>query len=147
MKAARIVAYTPIPDTNWSVAVVIPENDILEPVKELNTWILIISAAGILLGIVFTYFISIYISKPIMEASRYSKRIAELDITQDISENLKKRRDELGILANSFQTVADSLKEFIREITDAAQQVASSSEELTATSQQASTAAEEVAKD
>ncbi len=144
--STRIVAYTPVPDTNWTVAVAIPENDILEPVKELNTWILIISAAGILLGIVFTYFISIYISKPIMEASRYAKRIAELDITQDVSGNLKKRRDELGILANSFQTVADSLKGFIREISDAAQQVASSSEELTATSQQASTAAEEVAK-
>jgi len=144
--STRIVSYTPVPDTNWTVAVAIPESEMLEHVKELNTWMLVLSGVGILLGIVFTYFISVYITKPILAASRYAKRIAELDITQDVSGNLKKRRDELGILANSFQTVADSLKGFIREISDAAQQVASSSEELTATSQQASTAAEEVAK-
>ena len=144
--STRIAAYTSVPDTNWSVAVAIPEGDLLAPVKVLNFWILIVSAVGILLGIVFTYFISFFITKPIMEASRYAKRIAELDITQDVSENLKKRKDELGILANAFQTITDSLKGFVREIADASQQVASSSEELTATSQQASTAAEEVAK-
>ncbi len=142
----RLVGYAPVPDTNWSVAVAALESDMMEPVKELNNWMLIISAASILAGILVTYFISIYISNPIMAASGYAKKIAELDITQDVPAALKKRKDELGVLANSFQLVADSLRGFIREITDASQQVASSSEELTATSQQASMSAEEVAK-
>jgi len=144
--STRIAAYTSVPDTNWSVAVAIPEGDLLAPVKVLNFWILIVSAVGILLGIVFTYFISFFITKPIMEASRYAKRIAELDITQDVSENLMKRKDEVGVLASSFQILTESLRGFVKEITDAAQQVASSSEELTATSQQASMSAEEVAR-
>lgn len=142
----RLVGYAPVPDTNWSVAVAVQESDMLEPVKELNKWMVIISAIAILAGILVTYFISIYISKPIIAASGYAKKISELDITQDVPVALKKRKDELGVLANSFQLVADSLRGFIREITDASQHVASSSEELTATSQQASMSAEEVAK-
>ncbi|HYE82849.1 MAG TPA: methyl-accepting chemotaxis protein [Clostridia bacterium] len=142
----RIMAYAPIPDTEWSVAVAMQESELFEHIKELNMWILIISAAAILLGIAATYVISVYISKPILVASAYAERIARLDITQDVPAAMKKRKDELGVLANSFQLVTDSLRSFIKGISDASQQVASSSEELTATSQQAATSAEEVAR-
>lgn len=142
----RLVGYVPVPDTNWSVAVAVQESDILEPVKVLNYWMLIISAIAIIAGLFATYFISFYISKPIIAASGYAKKISELDITQDVPEALKKRKDEMGVLGNSFQLVAENLRGFIRDITDASQHVASSSEELTAISQQASMSAEEVAK-
>jgi len=99
-----------------------------------------------LAGIAVTFIISVYISKPIVDTSLFAKKIAELDITQDVPAALKKRKDELGVLANSFQLVTDSLRSFVKGISNASQHVASSSEELTATSQQAATAAEEVAR-
>jgi len=142
----RITAYAPIPGTEWSVAVAMMEKAMLKPIEELNRWILILSAIAILAGMLITYIISAYIAKPIVAAGSYAEKIAQLDITQDVPEVLKKRKDELGVLANSFQLVTDSLRGFIGGISDASQHVASSSEELTAISQQASISAEEVAK-
>lgn len=142
----RMAAYTPVPGTGWSIAVAIQESDLLEPVKELNKWILILSIAAVLLGIAATYIVSMIIAKPIVEASVFAKKIAQLDITQDVPAVHKRRKDELGSLANSFQLVTDSLRVFVQGIADASQHVASSAEELTATSQQAATSAEEVAK-
>lgn len=142
----RIVAYTPVAGTEWCIAVAIQESEMLGRVKGLNTWLIIISAIAILFGIAITFGISVYISKPIVDVSNYAKKIAELDITQDVSGSLKKRKDELGVLGQSFQLVTNNLRVFVKEIADASQHVASSAEELTATSQQAATSAEEVAK-
>ncbi|HYF83435.1 MAG TPA: methyl-accepting chemotaxis protein [Clostridia bacterium] len=142
----RIVAYTPVAGTEWFIAIAIEKSEMLGRIKELNTWMLILSSIAILFGIAITFGISIYISKPIVDASNYAKKIAELDITQDVSGSLKKRKDELGVLAHSFQLVTDNLRVFVKGIADASQHVASSAEELTATSQQAATSAEEVAK-
>lgn len=142
----RLIGYTLIPGTEWSIAIAQQESEILEGVQALNKIIIILSLIAMLAGLAVTYFISSYIAKPIKEASEYARRIADLDITEDVPAHFKKRKDELGVLANSFQSVTDNLRGFVRSISDASQQVASSSEELTATSQQAATSAEEVAK-
>lgn len=142
----RIVAYTPVPGTQWSIAVAVHKSDMLEQIRDLNRWMVIISGIAILSAVILTYFVSLIIAKPIAEVSVFAKKIADLDITQDVPAVHKKRKDEIGVLANSFQQVVDSLRIFVKGIADASQQVASSAEELTATSQQAATSAEEVAK-
>jgi len=142
----RIMGYRPIPGTGWFIAVAQQESEILEGISSLNRAVIILSLIAALAGIVITYFISSYIAGPIIASSTYAGKISELDISEDVPAGLKKRKDEIGILANSFQTMTDSLRSFVRSVADASQQVASSSEELTATSQQAATSAEEVAK-
>lgn len=142
----RIISFKPIEDTEWSVAVAMQESELLAKVQDINKGMLIISVIAIALGILVVYLISGYITKPIVAVSSFAKRISELDITLDVPEVLKKRKDEIGVLSNSFQSVTDSLRKFVRSISSASQQVAASSEELTATSQQVATSAEEVAK-
>jgi methyl-accepting chemotaxis protein len=142
----RIMAYRPVPKTEWFLALAMQEEELLDSVHELNRTMIIISAVAILIGLLVTYFISVYIAKPIVATGIYAKKVANMDITEDLTEDLIKRKDEIGDLANSFQMVVDSLRTFIKGVADASQQVASSSEELTATSQQAATSAEEVAK-
>lgn len=122
------------------------ESELLTKVQDMNKWMLIISVVAIALGILVVYIISGNIAKPIITASNFARRISELDITLDVDETLKKRKDEIGVLSNSFQSVTDSLRKFVRGISTASQQVAASSEELTATSDQVATTAEEVAK-
>lgn len=144
--SSRIIGFKPVEDTEWSVAVAMQEDELLAKVRDMNRAMLIISVIAIALGIMVVYLLSGYITKPIAAASAFAERISELDITLDVPEALKKRRDEIGVLSNSFQSVTDSLRKFVRSISSASQQVASSSEELTATSQQVATSAEEVAK-
>ncbi len=122
------------------------ESELLTKVQDMNKWMLIISVVAIALGILVVYIISGNIAKPIITASNFARRISELDITLDVDETLKKRKDEIGVLSNSFQSVTDSLRKFVRGISTASQQVAASSEEVTATSDQVATTAEEVAK-
>jgi methyl-accepting chemotaxis protein len=142
----RIISFRPIEDTQWSVAVAIHEDELLTKVRDMNKVMLLISVIAIVLGILVVSIISGYITKPIIAASAFAKRISELDITQDVPGDLKKRKDEIGVLSNSFQSVTDSLRSFVRSLSSASQQVASSAEELTATSQQVATTAEEVAR-
>ena len=142
----RVISFKPIKDTEWSVAVAIHESELLIKVHDLNMVMLNLSVVAIALGILVVYLLSGYVTKPIIAASGFAKRISELDITQDVPEALKRRKDEIGVLSNSFQSVTDSLRAFVMSISNASQQVASSSEELTATSQQVATSAEEVAK-
>lgn len=142
----RIMAYRPIPETEWFLALAMQEEELLDSVHTLERAMIIISAIAVFIGLLVTYFISVYIAKPIVATSKYARKVADMDITEDLTEDLKKRKDEIGDLANSFQLVVDSLRAFIKGVADASQQVASSSEELTATSQQAATSAEEVAK-
>lgn len=142
----RIMSYRPIPGTEWFFALAMQEQELLDSVGAMKSSMLIISVIAILIGIIVTYFISVFISKPILTTGIYAKKISDLDITEDLPLSLRNRKDELGSLANSFQLVIETLRSFVRSISEASQQVASSSEELTATSQQAATAAEEVAK-
>jgi len=73
-------------------------------------------------------------------------KIASLDVTEDITKSLTNRKDEIGMLANSFQKIINNLREFVQQISDTSEQVASSSKELTIASEQSALASDEVAK-
>lgn len=86
------------------------------------------------------------ISKPIKNAVEYSKELANLDLTKDVSQKDLKRKDELGDLAQALHSIADSFRSIIRKINDSSEQLAAASQEFTATSQESSTAVEEISK-
>ncbi|PXV88342.1 methyl-accepting chemotaxis protein [Lachnotalea glycerini] len=107
---------------------------------------IIVIVIALLLAFFCTWFISRAISNPIKLAINHIGEVAEYNITSDVPEIFKKRRDEVGDLSRMVQTIEDNLRSLIRAIGATAEQVASSSEELTATSQQVSAASNEVAK-
>ncbi|MTI48676.1 methyl-accepting chemotaxis protein [Sporosalibacterium faouarense] len=100
----------------------------------------------LLISILFTYISSRSIANPIVKITKYSSKVANLDIREDVPEKLLKKKDETGELAEALHTITINLRRFIKEITSSSEMVAASSEELTATSQQSSMAIEEVAK-
>lgn len=67
----------------------------------------IIIFAIFLMSVLFSLLYSHYITKPIIELSSVSQKIAKLDF--EINQNLK-RSDEIGILSDSLNTLANSLK-------------------------------------
>lgn len=100
----------------------------------------------VIISIIVTFFIGNSISRPIIAAVTISEKIADLDITENISENYLNREDEIGTLSRSFQSIIDNLREIIHEISESSQQVAAVSEELTATTEESSASAEEVSR-
>lgn len=98
---------------------------------------------SIVIGIIVSIYISNIIAKPIAKMAVATKKIADGDLSV---ESIKvKNKDEIGELANSFNTMIEGLRGVIRNVLDASGQVASSSQQLSASSEETTAASEEVA--
>ena len=141
-----LAGYAPIEDSNWFFVVNADSDEVLDGVPVLIRFILIVGVFILLISIVAVFFIGNSIAEPIISTSEISKKLSELDISHNIPETYLKRGDEIGILANSFQSMSNNLRNIVREISNSSEMVGSSSQELTATAQQSALAAEEVSK-
>lgn len=142
----RYAGYVPIKDTEWIMVIAADQDEALSAISLLKKAILIVVGLALLISIIFTYIIGNSISKPIIESVKHSRKIAELDITEDLPEKLMKKEDETGDLSRAFQSIIDNLRTVIQEVNQSSEQVAAASEELTATAQQSAIVSEEVTK-
>jgi methyl-accepting chemotaxis protein len=132
--------------TPWSVATVVPVDEIAQATYKLITILIGLSVLGVVLLVLIIWIIAGKIANPIKIATKHAQKIASLDITQDVPKIFIERKDEIGELSYAFQVITDSMRTFIKDIALMSQQVASSSEELTATTQQSSATSEEIGK-
>ena len=98
----------------------------LELLPLLLLLILLISALG-------AFLCSRVLVRPVLEISRVSKRMADLDMTWDCKVN---STDELGVLANSLNTMAKRLDAAMKELENANEQLRKDMEHITELSRQ-----------
>jgi len=98
----KVLIYTNIPEANYSVAVVIPESLIVEPVIELKNMLVLIFAITFVVIIVVALTFSHKLSRPIISLSEAAEKIGngELDAKIEV-----KGRDEIAQLAESFENM------------------------------------------
>lgn len=137
--------YSPIEDTEWIIATIAIQEEVLSAIPEMQKRILIVLAVVLLISIAVTSIIGNSIAKPIIKIKESAQKLSQLDITEDINSNLINKKDEIGILAQAMQNVIQNLRNIINEINQYSDQVAASSQELTATSQESSISIEQVA--
>lgn len=106
----RIQGYAPIKDRQWYVAVTAPISEMMDGMEKLKKSTIIVSGIVLLLGLILVYFIVKSISKPIRKSVEYIEVFASGDFSIAIDERMKKRKDEIGILANSVETLGSSLR-------------------------------------
>jgi methyl-accepting chemotaxis protein len=94
--------------------------------------VLVSLASCVLAGILITR----SISKPLHKAAAFFQRVSEGDLSQNPSAENLARQDEIGDLARAAQTMSESLRKLLREISNGVQTVSSSSTQLTAASTQ-----------
>ena len=140
------VGYTPIDNSQWIIIITADTDEVLKALPVMQRIILAVTIGILILAIILTFFVASSIATPIKKLETKAKKIASLDITENIDQKLLKNRDEVGRLARSFQQIINSLRDTIHEVMKASEQVASSSEELTSSAEQSSTAIETVAK-
>ena len=132
----------------WSFGTVIPEKEIFADVSRMIRNQILIAILSLLIILVAILFVSDWITKPILAITKIINKQANLDFSLDKKSAAIKylvRKDEIGSMVNSLKTMEENVADFITKTSDAAGQVAASSEELTAISQQAAKASEEVA--
>lgn len=138
--------YAPVDGSEWTLVITANETEVLAAIPVLQKNIALVMLIILLLAVVIASMLGTSITKPMIGAVKHGEKIANLDLTQNVSEKYLKSKDEIGTLANALQTITHNLREIVREMNISSEQVASASEELTASSEQSATAAEEVTK-
>ncbi|MFW6229753.1 MAG: methyl-accepting chemotaxis protein [Halanaerobium sp.] len=137
-------AYDPInlPGFTWSVIAEIDESEAFAAINNLQRMIIIIGVVAAVIIIIIAYLFSNNITKPIISAVKFSNKIAKGNLAVDNLNNDKK--DEIGILSNSLNTMKDNLTGMVGQVADIASNLSSSSEELSASSEEMAASAEEI---
>ncbi|GFN34219.1 methyl-accepting chemotaxis protein [Tepidimicrobium xylanilyticum] len=99
--------------------------------KMRNTAVLLLIIA-FLIGLVFTALLTRMIARPIRSLVKHAHSMAEGDFTDDIPENLKNRKDEIGALANAFAEMNNNIRYMLKEVVSSVEETSASSEELSA---------------
>lgn len=138
--------YSPIQGTAWTFIITAEKDEVLSAIPELFNAIVKVMIIILIFSILIAFILGSTIAKPIVQVVKYSKKIAELDITDDVSKKYLKKKDEIGDLAQAMQSIIDNLRSIIKEISNTSEQLLASSEELSAASQQSATAAEQISQ-
>jgi methyl-accepting chemotaxis protein len=101
-----------------------------------KTLLLILAIAGLIVGIVVAISITRNVTVAIKDVVVVVERISQGDISRDVPEALRNRQDEVGALACAMQTMTQSLRHLLGDISGGVQTLASSATELSAVSKQ-----------
>lgn len=129
--------------TGWKIGGVIEERELKEQAAPiLNRMLAVLAAAFVLFG-ALAVLIVWFMTKPLQELAAVAFRISQGDLTERARIRSK---DEIGVLGQSFNAMADSLRGLLAQISELSMQVAASSEQLTASAEQTSKATEQIAE-
>ncbi|MGR9087319.1 MAG: SpoIIE family protein phosphatase [Gammaproteobacteria bacterium] len=109
--------YTPIPSTGWTLAVLFPEDELLENVRKLSMTIAAMGFSGILLLILAVIYIAKTIIKPLQLLTAATDEIASGNFDVALPP-VAHSNDEVGVLTHDFQVMEQSLKEYIKNLTE-----------------------------
>ena len=110
------MVYAPLSSSGWSLGVLFPQDELMEDITRLNRTVLFLGLAGFLFLLVVIVLIAESITRPLRTLAGATKDIATGNL--DIQLPLIKSRDEVGKLAESFNYMRTSLKEYIKELTE-----------------------------
>lgn len=116
---------------------------VTETVSNVLLIIMIISIVSIMVAVVIAALTARTITKPIITLEEASKNVASGDLSKE--EIKVSNKDEIGDLANSFNTMVKNLRTLITEVSESSIHLASSAQLLTASAEQTSNAANESA--
>lgn len=136
--------YAPIEKSEWIFVITADESEVLASIPEMQAIIYKVLAIVAAISVVVVYIFGSNIINPVILAVSHSKKIASLDLTQDVPSKFLKKKDEIGDLAKALQTIMDELRKIVAEISNTSSQVLAASEELSSASQQSASASEEI---
>ncbi len=131
---------------NLALAVNIPMSNVLAPVKNLSRIIWIISGVFLLLGFITSL---IVISKQLKPLGGFLKAFNSMkggNLTESVKldKSFLNRKDEIGIMANTFNDMIGELKELVVGIKFQSRDLDDSADIMNSTSQEVGTLAEQV---
>ncbi len=109
------LAYAPVVGPGWSLGVMVPEAEFLTPVWDLAHWQATMVAGGLLALGVLVWLLVMGLTRPLKTLAQGAKRLASGDLATKVDGIPP--GDELGDLAQSFNTMVDDLNRYVHELT------------------------------
>lgn len=130
----------------WTVGTILTQGEIMAESNRSIT-IMVLVALIILIAIsVLILFIANSIGSSLLKVTSIAEDIADLDITRSVPEDLLTREDEVGILANSFVKILDSLNSFVSMNINSVDVLSSNADDLLSISQETVKTADQIAQ-
>jgi methyl-accepting chemotaxis protein len=103
-----VLTWSPVKGAGWAVVTSVPTAEVLAPVHQLRTQMIVIALVMMLLIGLMIFWVASRLTKPIAAVTRASERLAEGDV--DVALNVTSK-DEVGQLAASFEKTVAYLRE------------------------------------
>jgi len=98
----------------WTIALVIPRDEIMGPVKRNNRQTLVIGLASFFVILIVSAWISIRISKPLGEIARETEAIGQFDLrAQPLGRSLFKEVDQLMVATQNMKSGLRSFQKYV----------------------------------
>ena len=108
----KVAFYQSIPITGWSVATVVPEDELFMPVTRLLSTMAIMTLIIVFLTVMIILKVSGNLTKPLLDLASHAREIASGNLQVSMLDI--KSNDEIGILANAFNIMTDNLKNTLK---------------------------------
>lgn len=139
-KQDHLTSYMPVGATGWSIIVVQDPEEAYAPIKATMTRAITVCLALMIISVFAAILVARSISRPISRLAAAAAKVAEGDLTTNISIH---SNDEIGKLAGAFSKMVGHMREVVTEIMDKASIVASSSQQLNTSAQETAASANE----
>jgi methyl-accepting chemotaxis protein len=139
----KYLAYAPIRDTSWGLSVNVPVEEVTGKLSTFMITSLITILIALILALAAIILFARKMAAPLKEVSAAVGYVAAGDLSQhEVTVNTQ---DEVGQLAQAFNTMKGNLRSLVKQVSQAAEQIAASSEEFTASANDSAQAANQMA--
>ncbi len=108
-----LMAFAPLQAAPWAVAIREPESEALAPVHNLEKWFIWLGVGVLLGGLLLAWTLAQSIARPLGQLTKAANRITEGDLSTTVP---RFGRDEVGRLAQAFETMRGRLRESLEQI-------------------------------
>lgn len=109
------LAFAPVRGVGWSLGVLVPEHEVLAPAYDLAKRQAVLAMASLLLLGLVVWLLVMSLTRPLQRLAAGAKRLASGDLNTKVED--VKPGDEVGDLAQSFNTMVDDLNSYVHELT------------------------------
>jgi len=126
----QYIAYAPITYTNWSVAILQNQKEVLSAISTQIRLNMLTSFLLLIAGGVIVWMVAKYISKGIIGISKHLDILASGDFMEPVPEKILKYNDEVGAAANSMEQMRKSIGDVLAVLKDSSATMDQRAEEL-----------------
>ena len=137
----RLISYTPVESTSWTVAIIVPEKEMTSSVNAIKTQQIMIFFMALIIGFIVASFIKRILNKNLIDIKRYSTELSSYNLSY---RGYVHTNDEFGEVITALNTGVESLNDTMIEVQHSSNDILDSSNTIDSMLVSISTSLEEV---